>query len=173
MIRLELPSGMELTENGLIMQMAKMSSEDYDYVFSDKKAKAFSKLIGRLLGETFAKLYSDTRYEATGKRIDFWMLSAGAYQKKFIKTAVNAKRYGIPFENFVEAAIMFAWKKNINFPAPTMVCGPYILSEVISGWEKTQIKKISEDVFVDVGDTSWVWYPGYKWNEHLGMFVKE
>lgn len=178
MAKLLLPSGVEITLVSLLMQVSSLTSEDVEFIFETGRAKKFRKPIAEFLGKAFSGSYSHRRKIVTGKYLDFWKLRRGAFQKKFRETAIDAKQNGINIQHLILCAEDFARLKRLGYPTPNLVCGSYVFSTVINGWVPEINEVIPQDEQEEIettkeqGETSWIWQPGFAWNEELGQFVK-
>jgi hypothetical protein len=176
---LRVPSGIEITLTGLFRQIAYLTAKDVNFVFSAAHAKPFRKPVGELLGKAFAGMYNRRREDVTKSRSDFWKLQRGAYRKKFIDAAVNAKTHDIDPEILILRAEDLARSKQMGcYPTPHLVCGPYIFGEVLNGWtpggDEPPPPDAPEDLgSSDHGEESWLFQPGYSWNEDAKCFVKD
>ena len=176
---LRVPSGIEITLTGLFRQIAYLTAQDVNFVFTAAHAKPFRAAVGEMLGKAFAGAYNRRREEVTKSRSDFWKLQRGAYRKKFIEAAVNAKTHDIDPDLLILRAEELARSKRMGcFQTPALICGPYIFGEVLNGWtpgggDEPAPPDVTDDLgTVDHGDESWLYQPGYRWDESSRCFVK-
>jgi hypothetical protein len=179
MAPLRLPSGIEITIPGLFRQLATLTSEDIDYVFTSRKAKAYRQPIGELLGKAFAGLYNRRRQAITRSNVNFWKLKNGSFKKKFIQTAVNARIHNLDLDMLILRAEILSRSKRMGcYPSPHLVCGDYVFGEVLNGWTPAGDEPPAPDVIddlgtIDQGNAEWIWQPGHKWDEKSGKFVRD
>lgn len=177
---LRLPSGNEVTFTGLFRQVASITAEDMQFILSAAHAKPYRQPIGELLGKAFAGLYNQRREQITKIRVaDFWKVRNGAFRAKFTEAAINAKAHGLDTLMLILRAEDLARTKRMGcYPAPNLVCGPYVFGEVLNGWTPggdapPPPDKVEELTLEDHGDESWIWQPGYRWDVSRGRFVKD
>lgn len=180
MSTLQVPSGVEISLAALFRQVAGLTAEDLRFIFlsTSRRAKKFRKPIGELLGKAFAGLYNRRRQKVTGSRIDFWKLKSGGFKAKFIETAVNARIHGVNLEIILLCAEDLTQRKKMGkFPSPHLVCGSYVFGEVLNGWKPSGMEPTPPDEAEDLGVSdhgagTWIWQPGYHWNDKAGQFTK-
>jgi hypothetical protein len=176
---LRVPSGVKITVNGLFRQVATLTSGDVQFIFSAAHAVKFRQPVGELLGKAFAGLYNRRRKNVTGKQIDFWKLRGGSFRPKFIHAAVSAKAHNLDPEILLLRAEELSKSKKLGaYPPPHLVCGDYVFSEVLNGWspggDDPPPPDVKDDLGkVDCGESTWIWQPGYRWDENTGEFVKD
>lgn len=179
MTSLRVPSGTEITLTGLFRQIAYLTAADTRFIFSAAHAKPFRQPVGELLGKAFAGLYNRRREGVTRSRADFWKLQRGSFRPKFIEAAVNAKIHDLDPEMLILRAEELSRSKRMgSYPTPHLVCGPYVFGEVLNGWTPggdapPPPDRVEDLGCVDQGEESWIWQPGYRWDEGRGRFVKD
>jgi hypothetical protein len=176
---LRVPSGAEITLTSLFRQIAYLTAQDIRFIFSAAHAKPYRQPVGELIGRAFAGMYNRRRQGVTKSHADFWKLSGGAYREKFIQAAVNARAHDIDPEMLILRAEALARSKQMGcYPTPHLVCGSYVFGEVLNGWtpggEAPPPPDAVEDLgCADAGEESWLWQPGYRWDDEAGAFVRD
>lgn len=176
MIRLTLPSGLEVTRSSLYRQVKNLTKEDIETIEKDPSFRILKAKLRQLLGQSLARLYNRKREERTGLSLDWWKLHDGKYQKLFSNGAIRARIYSLDFDDLIFVSERLAKKKGMKFPTPQLVCGTWAFAEVMNlpqeNGDLLIAKSESGLTSVEKKSGSWIWQPGFVWDETKGEFVK-
>lgn len=177
MIRLILPSGIEVSQASLYKHIKDLSKEDIQAINTEPTLKTLKPKMREILGMSFARLYRQRREEKIGIDVDWWKISKGKYQSFFSEAAIRARIHGLDPENLIFVSERLARNRGLKFPTPHLVCGSWAFAEVINmPTDDAPICPINQPqpelVPEDHGSSSWIWQPGYEWDSSKGEFVR-
>lgn len=177
MIRVTLPSGIEVSQASLYRHIKDLTREDIQAIDTESIFKFLKPKMREILGMSLARLYRKRRGEKIGRDLDWWKLHKGKYQPLFSEAAIRARINGLDHEDLIFVSERLARAKGLRYPTPQMVCGSWAFAEVANmPTDDAHVclanQPQSELSPVDHGDSTWIWQPGYEWDSSKGEFVR-